>query len=663
MGLLLTDKPDYEVMNEEMYARNLRECFRDVMELAVPIPPMPILDWCEKTLADPKTGLPYDRRAQPATALLLELLDSDYWRSCMLLAPNQAGKSYTLVQFLLHVNFNLREDAIAGMPDLDGMWRTKWQKDILPVIKASSLRDMAPRSGSGSDGGVPKLVSWNNHTTLLPMGAGGGDSQRAGATTRFLAITEVKDFGDAATQSQEGSKYRQLYRRTLRWIGREMVFSESTVTSDDNIAWRLYVEGTQSMPHFPCESCEEYIAPEREHLIGWQGARTEEEAREKTVFSCPTCGILIPEHKRRKLLQEAKILHRGQTVDSGQVIGPVPPTRNLSYRFTASTNMFANAGEIGVREWKLARLEGIAAKDVENREITQSFFAMPTKSANYKVDPLDGNVLMKRAIGGEFGIVPKGYTQLWGGVDVRKTQMHWTVIATGPDMQPLVVQWKAVRVLQDIDIDEALRIAAGEIQDVFRDGFIVEGSDEYMPVTLTLMDSGWKDQIVFAACDQDDFWLPLKGFGAGILRDSKYRKPDKTGSNVKFIGDGFDVKMLDDRFVVHCDASEHKSKLHEAFRIPLESPRAMVMTAAPQSALREFVHHLTAEEEVFSGESGESRSTFLEKHGQNHFLDSTSYANLARGVWLFLQELLGGEEEDDDGRYTVIGDGPLFSNV
>lgn len=659
----LTDRPDYEVLNEQMYARNIGDCFSDVMQLALPIPSKPILEWSEQTLSDPKTGMPYDRRNQPATALLLELLDSDYWRSCMLLAPNQAGKSYTLVQFLLHINFNLRENAIAGMPDLDGMWRTKWLNDILPVVKGSSLRDMVPKSGSGSDGGVPKLVLWNNNTFLHPMGAGGGDSQRAGATTRYLAITEVKDFGDASTQSQEGSKYSQLYRRTLRWSGQELVFAESTVTTDDNIAWRLYVDGTQSMPHFPCEACEEFIAPEREHLVGWQGARTEEEAREKTMFSCPTrgCGVLIPEHKRRQLLQEAKVLHRGQTVDSGQIIGPVPPTRSLSYRFTASTNMFANAGEIGVREWKLQRLDGLSSKDSEDRFITQSFFAMPTKSANYKVDPLDSNVLMKRAVGGEFGIVPKGYTQLWGGVDIRKTQLHWTVIATGEDLPPVTIQWMEVRILQDIDIDEALMLAAKEVQGVFRNGFLMEDTEDYMPVTLTLMDSGWKDQVVFAACDKDDFWLPVKAFGAGVLSKSKYRPPDKTGSNVKFIGDGFDVKMLDGRFVVHSDANEWKSRLHESLRVPVDSPRALLFADAPMATMREMVHHLTSEKEEFSGESGESRSIFVEKHGKNHFLDSTSYANLARGVWEFLQELLGSEEEDD-GRYTVIGSGPLFGN-
>lgn len=663
MPSLLSERPHYEVLNEEMYRQNAIALLKDTMKHAKPAPKIPILEWCEKHFVNPtgsKAGLPYNRRDQPATALLLELLTDTYWRSCMLVGPNQAGKSLTLAQFMLHVNFNLCEDVIFGVPDLDGMWRTKYHKDILPVLNSSSLRDQIPKNGAGSAGGTPKLLQWNNHTTLTPMGAGGGDSQRSGATSRVLVVTEIKDFGESALSSDEGSKFDQLSRRTLNFQGREMIFGESTLTTTDNIAWQWFLQGTQSMPHFPCESCEEFICPEREHLVGWQDARTEEEAAEKSQFSCPECGVLIDEAKRRRLLQESVVLHKGQTVDRGKVVGPVPPTRKLSYRFTSSTNMFANAGFIGVKEWILARELSKVRRGQLEREIMQSIYALPSNASAYSVDPLDGNALMRRATGDEWGFVPAGYSQLWGGVDVRKSAMHWSVVATGDAVGPKLIAWGEQRVLQDIPLEQALPLAAQDIQDRFRDGFQIADSQETLPVTLTLMDSGWKDTLVYDACDRDDFWLPLKGFGSGFLRDMKYKKPEKTTAVIRHIGDSFDVKYMDGRWVVHCNASDFKSRLHESLRLEVGSERAMTIAKGSPAQLRGLIDHLTAEKEKFSGEAGESTSVWEEIREQNHWLDSTSYANLSSFVWKFLQDLIETQEEDD-GSYTVIGDGPLFA--
>ena len=156
--------------------------------------------------------------------------------------------------------------------------------------------------------------------------------------------------------------------------------------------------------------------------------QAEEEARDKTMFTCPVCGILIDDAKRRRLLQEAKALHAGQTVDRGRVIGDPPPTRALSFRFTASTNMFAESGAIGVMEWKKVREQLAQRRSEREVELTQSIFAMPGSAFGFNVDPLDSNVLMRRAVGTEIGIVPSGMTHLWGGVDVRKTAMQSSAI-------------------------------------------------------------------------------------------------------------------------------------------------------------------------------------------------------------------------------------------
>lgn len=654
-----------DTINDDFYMQNAIKLLLKHLPVAMPLESKSTLDWLEEvfvTPTGPYKGSAFDRRVQPATSLLLALLDDPYWRSAMLVAPNQAGKSQLLIHLLFDILFNKRETVIMGIPDIDKMWSTKYHEDIIPpLLSSAALRDMMPKAGRGSLGGTPTRIRWNNGTSLIAMGAGAGDSQRAGATARKVLVTEVKDFGDAPNKSQEGSKLDQLIRRTLSYMGQEFVFGESTVTTTNNVAWKWYLEGTQSMPHFPCEGCGEHIAPEREHLIGWQDARTEEEAREKSRFSCPNkhCGFVFTESKRKQLLQEAIVLHRGQTVDGGKVIGPIPPTRHLSYRFTASTNMLADAGTIGVDEWKNARQQDRKSKAQKEREISQRFFAVPSDMFAYSIDPLDGNALMLRSVGDGFGIVPEGYNALWGGVDVRKTAMHWFVIASGENVGPRMIAWGEERVVQYTDLAEAFKQTAAVIQERFRRGFLVGDKQDRLPVTLTLMDSGYKDQEIYACCDMDDFWLPLKAFGSGYLQDQKYKKPEKHGTVVRHIGDGFDVKYLDYRWVVHSNASDYKSKLHESLRTDISSVMGMTIAKTQPGLLRELIGHLTSEVEKVDQESGEGITYWVETSSNNHLLDAASYANLARYVWLFLREMLDSESVDDVN-YTVAGSGPLF---
>ena len=654
-----------DTINDDFYMKNAIELLLRHLPVAMPLEVKSTLDWLEEvfvTPTGPYKGSPFDRRVQPATSLLLEMLDDPYWRSAMLVAPNQAGKSQLLIHLLFTILFNKRETAIFGVPDIDKMWATKLHEDILPPMESSAiLAKMLPDSGRGSKGGTPTRMRFNNGVSLIAMGAGAGDSQRAGATARCVLVTEVKDFGNAQKKSAEGSKLDQLIRRTLSHMGKEFVFGESTVTTTENVAWTWYLEGTQSMPHFPCEGCGEHIAPEREHLIGWQDARTEEEAREKSRFTCPNkhCGYVFTEAKRKQLLQEAVVLHHGQTVEHGKVIGPIPPTRHLSYRFTASTNMLADAGTIGVDEWKNVRRQDRKKKAEKEREISQRYFAVPSDMFAYSIDQLDSNVLMLRSVGEEFGVVPEGYNALWGGVDVRKSQVHWLVIASGENVGPRIIAWGEERIVQYTNWAEAVKQVAEEIQDKFRRGFAMAGTEDRMPVTLTLMDSGYKDQEIYACCDMDDFWLPLKAFGSGYLEEQKYKKPIQHGTIVRHIGDGFDVKYLDYRWVVHSNASDYKSKLHEALRTDIGSVNGMTIASTKTSLLRELIGHLTAEVEKVHQESGEGQTYWEPVHSNNHWLDAASYANLSRFVWQFIQEMIAGESADD-GSYTVHGSGPLF---
>jgi phage terminase large subunit GpA-like protein len=160
------------------------------------------------------------------------------------------------------------------------MAKDKWKEDFLPVIDASVYRELLPTSGEGSRGGdVKQAIKFRNGATMRFMTAGGNDKKLAAYTSRVVAITEADGMDEAGETSREADKIEQIEART-RAFGRrgKRVYLECTVSIERGRIWQELKNGSDSKILRPCLHCGEYVLPEREHLKGWQQARSEEEA-------------------------------------------------------------------------------------------------------------------------------------------------------------------------------------------------------------------------------------------------------------------------------------------------------------------------------------------------------------------------------------------------
>jgi hypothetical protein len=684
-------KPEYEFLNSTALEMNIARAFLGVTPYMRVRARLPILDWLESefiTPTGPLKGQRYSRFDQPATTLFLQLTEDDWWRTIHLVAPNQCGKSQSFIHYILNRLFNVQEDIIFGVPTIEkGMWHDKYQKDILPVIeKSRSLLRLMPQTGLGTKGGTPPLIQFANGQSLQAMGAGGSAQARAGSTARIVAITEVKDFG-GQDATGEGSKYDQMVARTLASQGREVVASESTLTTTDNIAWKLYLDGTRTMPYFPCESCEWYIAPEREHLVGWQDARTSEEARDKTVFSCPVCGVLIPEAKRKHLLREAKALHYGQTVENGVVLGPDglpasehPPTRALSYRITASTNMFADAGTIGVKEWAAKHETSPVRRRQLVVSLRQQYYAEAVDASEFELTQLDGGKLSRRVAESDISVLPARTKHVFVGVDVRKSQVHWVALAILDCGQPIMFDWSEEPILQDIENNQAIQGKIRELQGRFRDGWRSEDGSVWRSADFVMIDANWKTTVIKEVVALDSLWMPLQGKPkvkppskqeiSDLRLDEKekpvfmlpeYVRPKSGGTAIRFIGEYFHLQIEHDGHIIYLDANYWKARLHESLMLPLDDPMAMKIANASQAQRDLLIAHLMSEREIAENVNGQSVLRFLHNGQPNHLADAASYANLGREVHRQMEQAgLLGDREPEEVNPIIYGDGPLF---
>lgn len=589
----------------------------------------------------PFKGFRFRQSRQPYCREWFRCIESGQWRENIALGPTQSGKTLQCfaIPTLYHL-FEVKEQVICGLPSMD-MASDKWQQDLKPIIEASRYRDLLPRTGAGSQGGTKlESVTFRNGTVLKFMSAGGGDKKRAGFTSRVICITELSDFGDISENSDESTKYNQLKGRAAAFgspAGGFLIYGECTVTTSNNIVWAKYEKGTHSRLFCPCVHCGEYVSPERENLFGWQDCDNEIDAGVKSVFICPQCGGFWTDQQREEMNRSLKLVHRGQTIDKeGIITGELPKTRTLGFRWNAFNNLFKSAGDIGEAEWNAMNAENSDEEEVALRQIT---WAIPTEPVAWESVEIDRHAVQRKVIDTlPRGMVPVGAEFLTAGIDVGKWLLHWTVGAAIPVGDDLwwthVVNYGIEEVSSDSHhLRRALEIAFLKIQELFQQGFVVQGRGEsWMPWQI-FVDSGWKPEEVHYICHKlgPDRYRATQGRGKGQRVEAAYSSPKDTTNTIIQIGEQWHLETLKEGPNAGCNllpfnANHWKTQVHEGIKTPAGQPGSMsLFHGGPKDHLK-FNQHLTAEKQMeeYEPEKRGMVKVWKRIRQANHWLDSTA---------------------------------------
>jgi len=614
----------------------------------LPRPVSSMLEWAEANIVipdGPHKGEPFDANTQPFARLFFQEVDSARWERIVATGPTQTGKSLIcyIIPVLYHL-FAIAETVVAGLPTID-MADDKWNEDFRPVIEASpELRKLLPAIGLGSRAGrVKARVKFRNGATLRFLSGGGGDKSRAGFTGRILAVTEVDGLAGSAKGSKEADKLKQMEGRQRAFLqAGTRTYLECTVTTAAGRIWTEYTNGTESRIVRPCPKCKAWVTPEREHLTGWQQAQDELEARANAAWTCPVCAATWTEQERHQANRAAVVAHRGQEVTpDGRVVGPTPPTRTLSFRWTAADNHFASAADVAADEWN-----GQREQDRENaeKELRQFVFCIPYDPPEVSLMPLDVETLAKRQAGLRKGICPAGCLGVTVGIDTGRKKLHWVAVAMLPTGGGRIIEYG----IQQTDADTlgttaGLVDALGKLKAYFAQGWPDENGQRVHALQVWI-DSGWHEHTggVYQFCLEanrgtrfgSERYRPSKGYGEGQRRMERYWMPKRTDSEVRYIGPGYHLAAVPRAgcLLAHVSADAWKSQLHERLNMPPDSPQAVLLYDAPDATEhREFSEHLTAERQVSTWSEGRVEVVQWERtRRQNHFLDA-SYAALAAG--------------------------------
>ena len=582
-------------------------------------------------------------RNQPFMGLWLTAVDSGLWRLFNTTGPRQAGKTLltSIIPLMYHL-FEIGETVIFAVPDLD-IADDKYRENLLPAIAATRYVELLPTTGEGSrHGKVKNAIVFRNGATLKFMSGGASgissDRGRQGYTARVVVVTEKSAFGCGGEASVETNKLDQIRACTNSFGDKARFYEESTLTTELDPTYIDLKQGTDSQIQAPCPHCASFVAPEREHLSGWQEAQSEKEAKANAFFCCPACGEKLDESQRRTMNERAVLVHRGQEVINGCVAGELPPTDTLGFRFSAFQNNFRTAGDVAVDEWKASR-----APDEEDaeRKMCQFVWALPYQTKVEKITPLTREGIIHRLAKTPKGIVPAETQFFTIGIDWGQTfrTAWWVAIAWLPDGSSVVVDYGHIDVQSDtLGVEAALALAERDFRERCELGWTFEGHGYVRQPDAVLEDIGWKDTIIYAgmrAANANEAtrgrYFPSKGFGSNQYAGQNYHAPKKTGATVLLIGEDYHVSAMPAHRVHLVEFNADVWKLFAQTRLScqLDEPGAMRLHAAMPSEHKRFASHILAEQVhvEFVPDKGEVRK--FKKKGPNHLLDAVVNACLA----------------------------------
>jgi phage terminase large subunit GpA-like protein len=600
----------------------------------------------------PHKGDPFRVANQPALGPLIDAVDDDRWREIVITGPSQSGK--TLVGFVGPTAYHLAEQCetvIVGVPDLN-MGRDKWKIDLEPSFRNSpTLCEMLPRSGAGSAGGaVDDLVELGNGTRLKMMSPGGNDQRRAGYTGRVMAVTELAGFNRRASTSSEAGPIKQIEAR-LRGFERaaQRKYLEGTLTIEDEMPASLATDAAVALLRCPCPYCAALIHPEREHLVGWEGAATALEAAEAARFACPECGRLIDEPQRRTAVAQTVMLF-----DGPDGLTPRPPANidRLYYRWSSWDNVLVPLGDVAAQEWEAARLdEGTDERDEAERELCQFAWAIPYRPPATDATHLTAHyVRQRRERATPRNVCPDDTEWLTLGVDLGKRNGHYVLIAWRSGGRAVVIDYDLFTVPTasgpndpGLDVRPAIITALWSLHDKLAAGAPLR-SGGVKQLDRAFVDAGYEGPAVYEFMRQAaaaagspptpmSRWLPVLGLGTGQHEQRRYAQPKQRTTNVRVIGERYNLaRHKPERcWVVELDADHWKGWLHDRLATPAGQRGALELFDGSEHTHREFARHLTAERAVMKPIPGVGlrRVWVNERRAANHFLDALNYGSVA----------------------------------
>lgn len=357
------------------------------------------------------------------------------------------------------------------------------------------------------------------------------------------------------------------------------------------------------------------------------------------------------------------------------------PKTRVAHEFYLNHRDLMDAGAVVGNPYR--RGDRVEVSAIESYFVEVARIGQESVSTEYDNDPpeetgpvesgITSHLILQHLSGYDRCVIPPGCTVVTQGVDVGKYALHFVVRAWRPDGTGFVID-KGVQdvagttIGQDMGVEHAILQALRARMEKANDGSYRTIDGEVVPVSLTLIDAGYKTDAVYAFCREAGLSCrPAMGIGksAGcvrvhfqdVTRASKDRKP----------GDHwFLSRQSRGAWLVNMDADYWKAWEHARWLTATDKPGTMFLygTASPEVGRRRgryevehftYSKHLCAEVEVEEPIKGVLVRRWRAKSDTNHFFDASYMTNVAanmRGIRL-IQPGHAGFQKPEGGWFAA----------
>jgi phage terminase large subunit GpA-like protein len=388
---------------------------------------------------------------------------------------------------------------------------------------------------------------------------------------------------------------------------------------------------------------------EREQFVGWD-CETEEEAQSNGKWICPLCGKEITDKQRISVNSNAILVHKGQDVDpKGNIVGPMPPTRSLGFRWGAYHNLFTDSKVLASDEWNAKHAANV---DEAEKAIRQTVWCLPYTPNIIGDEKLDANVVMKRTEKIGHREIPADTQHLAIGVDIGDWHSWFLLLCFRANGQIHIPDYGVIEVHSDsLERKVAVLAALREFRDTVMAGWPMQGSPKNRTPDAVWIDAGHYPAVIHQFCKESGTfptgpWLSTLGRGSSQMHKMRYTAPKRTGNEIRKIGEKWFIakSMEHHSFQATFDADYWKIAVQNGLRIPMydeeanPSPGAITLFDPGSDKMVVKRHttlakHFASEQIVQRMEEGKGLVTEWTQHGANHWLDATANA-LAAGNYL-----------------------------
>ena len=544
----------------------------------------------------PLEGEYFSCTTMPFTELILNIFDEDMFEEYWACGPRQTWKTFGfyVIPNLVHL-FERKDGCINGVPDLDLAWEI-YKERLLPIIDACSLKAQLPSSGAGSRGGKIKSIKYKNGITLRFLARG---ISYTSPVAMFTEADEMKSSGKGIAETDDTVAQIIECTSTFRKSKRSRIYGEGIATMKDAKVWQMFKSGTQTEVWIPCRFCGEFQFPKRTNLTGWDSARDEEEAIDKTRYQCDHCRQHWTDDDRLWSLEDPRLVSQGQSVKKGKVIGAMPKRKRFSVHWNRIHSPFITLADFGVQEFE----NQTKGTDDSERETRQYWWAIPHE---IEIDlegegDLTQEILYTKISQHPHAKVPADTVKVTAHVDIGIKRHWYEVKAWNNRAQGVSIDYGLVQLNTSIEIGQAVLQGLRWLRDSkFVYGWEQTGTGNMIRPDLVLIDSGYGQytQEVYAFVHESGQgqYFATKGRGKSNPNDPGWTAP-KPGKGKK-IGNNWVFWLQDDKktWLLQMHSDYWKTEVHYRFRIPMEVPGSLSMyhTKDPREHLG-YIHQVLAE--------------------------------------------------------------------